>query len=57
MEKRRKTRRTYQKPQITRVRLEMEEAVLQACKATASDAAGKGNKVCGHPGCKHTLGS
>ena len=57
METKDKTRKPYQRPQVTQVKLEMEEAVLQACKATASDASGKKNKVCGHPGCKSTLGS
>lgn len=57
MEKRGKTRRTYQRPQITRVRLEMEEAVLQACKASPGAPDGRGNKWCGHPQCKNTFGS
>jgi hypothetical protein len=47
----------YRRPLVTQVKLEMEEAVLQACKANNSDRSGKGNKVCGHPGCKKTLGS
>ncbi|MCJ7595682.1 MAG: hypothetical protein MUO52_13010 [Desulfobacterales bacterium] len=56
MENREKTRKTYRKPSITRVKLEMEEAVLQACK-TAAGVPASANKECGHPGCKTILGS
>lgn len=52
-----KMRKPYQTPLVTQVKLEVEEAVLQACKANNSDRSGKKNKVCGHPGCKTTLGS
>ena len=50
------TRKPYQRPQVTQVKLEMEEAVLQACKASSAGKA-KGNRQCGHPGCKTTFGS
>jgi len=56
METKEKTRKTYRKPTITRVKLEIGEAVLQACK-TAAGVPASGNKECGHPGCKTTLGS
>jgi hypothetical protein len=46
-----KNRKTYHKPEIQQVRLVVEEAVLQACKTDASQAAGK-NKNCDHPQCR-----
>lgn len=49
-------RKQYKKPEITQVKLAMDEAILTACKTTAS-AAGKKNKTCGHKACKKTLGS
>jgi len=52
-----KGRKPYTKPQITRVKLHIEEAVLQPCKGSQGDPAGKNNKWCGHPGCKTTFGS
>ena len=52
-----KIRKTYRKPSITRVKLEMEEAVLQTCKSRPGDSAGRGNKWCGHSQCKTTFGS
>jgi hypothetical protein len=50
------TRKTYKKPEIIQVKLTVEEAVLLACKTSASEAS-KNNKVCSHMGCKGTLGS
>jgi hypothetical protein len=44
-------RKPYHKPEIQQVRLVVEEAVLQACKTNASEAAGK-NKNCDHPQCR-----
>ncbi|MGD2124954.1 MAG: hypothetical protein PVG99_02670 [Desulfobacteraceae bacterium] len=52
-----KVRKTYEKPQLTQVKLQMEEAVLQACKTSDGDLAGKSTKWCGHEGCKITFGS
>ncbi len=50
------TRKPYKKPEITQVRLTVEEAVLAACKTRTSEPSGK-NKTCGHNQCKGTLGS
>lgn len=52
-----KAKKTYNKPKITQVKLEMEEAVLQACKHFNGDSTGKGNKTCGTNSCKLTFGS
>jgi len=49
-------RKPYVRPQVKEVRLEVEEAVLAACKAN-STAAGKNTKYCGHSQCKTTYGS
>ena len=51
-----KSLKTYEKPRIDRVKLIMEEAVLQACK-TADTAPAMKNKYCGFPGCKTEIGS
>ena len=49
-----KAKKTYKKPEVTQVKLEIGEAVLQACKATVDDPSGKstGAKSCGQTGCK-----
>jgi hypothetical protein len=49
-----KTKKTYKKPEVTQVKLEIGEAVLQACKTAPGDTSGKGtgSKDCGHPGCQ-----
>jgi hypothetical protein len=49
-----KAKKTYKKPEVTQVKLEIGEAVLAACKTTAVDPTGKasGSKSCGHTGCK-----
>ena len=52
-----KTRKPYQKPQVTQVKLEMEEAVLLACKTGKKDPYGRNNKGCGSPACKDLFGS
>ena len=52
-----KVKRSYRKPQITQVKLEMEEAVLQACKAFDGDSTGRDSKWCGHAACKKEYGS
>jgi hypothetical protein len=42
-----KTRKPYEKPRISEVKLEVEEAVLAACKSTvATTARGRRNIVC-----------
>lgn len=51
------TRSSYKKPQIKRVKLQIQEAVLQPCKASEGDAAGKDIKWCGHQGCGSTFGT
>ncbi len=59
METKEKARKTYKKPQINQVKLAIEEAVLQACKASYGDTAGKSGagKFCGANACKTTYGS
>jgi hypothetical protein len=57
METRNKTRKSYKKPQLTQVKLQLEEAVLQPCKGYDNDPAGKSTKWCGHSGCKMTFGT
>ncbi len=48
-----KAKKTYKKPEVTQVKLEIGEAVLQACKGFVGDQIGKlPNKDCGHSGCK-----
>ncbi|MBW2063624.1 MAG: hypothetical protein JRJ03_01705 [Deltaproteobacteria bacterium] len=46
-----KTRKPYARPVIERVRLEMEEAVLQACKVNAAEPS-RVKRNCTHPACK-----
>jgi hypothetical protein len=59
METQEKTRKTYKKPQINQVKLVIEEAVLQFCKTSYGDTAGKfsAGKFCGNKACKETIGS
>jgi hypothetical protein len=64
-----KTKKAYNKPKVTQVKLEMDEVVLQACKHFDGDSTlqackhfdgdstGKGNKTCGTNACKLTFGS
>ena len=47
-----KNKKAYKKPKITQVKLEMEEATLQACKGFDGDSTGSTNKWCGHASCK-----
>jgi len=49
-------RKYYEKPRINKVKLEIEEAVLAACKTSSHDK-GKNNKNCHAYPCKKTLGS
>jgi hypothetical protein len=49
-----KSRKNYKKPQIDRVNLIIEEAVLQACK-TGPGAAGKGGSNCDFAACKKSV--
>jgi hypothetical protein len=51
------TKKTYRKPKVTQVKLEMDELVMQACKHFDGDSTGKGNKTCGANSCKLTFGS
>jgi len=59
METKEKNRKTYKKPQVNKVKLETEEAVLQACKTFSGDTAGKvgAAKFCGNAACKTAIGS
>ena len=50
METKDKNRKNYKKPQINQVKLEIDEAVLLACKVLSGDV-GQGNKRCAHPAC------
>jgi hypothetical protein len=52
-----KIRKPYERPLVKEVRLEVEEAVLAACKSTPTDSSGKNAKVCGTQACKNTFGS
>ena len=57
METKEKNRRNYKKPQINQVNLVIEEAVLQACKTTGGDTAGKKGSGCAIASCRTTQGS
>ena len=39
-----KAKKTYKKPKVTQVKLEMDEVVMQAWKHFDGDSTGKGNK-------------
>ncbi|MDO8722981.1 MAG: hypothetical protein Q7J31_12285 [Syntrophales bacterium] len=57
MEAKGEIRKQYKKPQITKVKLEIEEAILAGCKVTAAGQ-GSGTKNCtNNPKCRTTLGS
>ena len=48
-------KKTYKKPTVTQVKLEISQAVLQACKTAVDDQSGKQTtKNCNHPGCSTT---
>lgn len=57
METKEKIRKHYKKPQVNKVKLEIEEAVLAGCKGFAGDSSGKIPQDCSNPGCKTTYGS
>ena len=57
MERKAKTRKPYCKPLVQQVKLQIEEAVLQACKTAPSATPGKDTQYCGHGTCKKTYGS
>jgi len=51
-------RKYYEPPRINEVKLEIDEAVLAACKtANAGGTVGKSASPCKTPKCKSTLGS
>ena len=52
-----KTKKTYQKPTITQVKLEIEECLLSGCKHFDGDSTGKNAKHCGTSSCKTDFGS
>lgn len=59
MKTREKIRKYYKKPQITEVKLEIDEAVLTHCKLN-DQTVGSGTKKCGGgtgPRCQNTQGS
>lgn len=56
METKEKIRRSYIKPRVTQVKLEIQEAILANCK-TSSAAVGKNAKTCVNIACKTALGS
>ena len=57
MKTKERPRKSYKKPHLTHVKLQLEEAVLQPCKGFDGDSAGKSTKWCGHNGCKTTFGT
>jgi hypothetical protein len=57
METREKIRKSYIKPRLTRVKLEIQEAILAACKRTISDGSGKYGSGCNHIRCRKQQGS
>lgn len=57
MKTKEKNRKHYKKPQVSQIKLEIEEAVLSNCKTVPDDPSGVGNKWCGHNQCKGTFGS
>jgi hypothetical protein len=49
-----KTQKTYKKPTVTQVKLEIGEAVLAGCKTGVGDASGKTSKKdCTNINCKN----
>jgi len=54
LETKEKNRKKYKKPQINRVNLVIEEAVLQACK-TGPGLSGKAGNNCDFAGCKKSV--
>jgi hypothetical protein len=52
METREKNRKDYKKPQVSQIKLEIEEAVLTGCKSAVDDATGKNGSGCDIPQCK-----
>ncbi len=59
METKEKNRKNYKKPQVHKVKLEIDEAVLLGCKTFSGDTAGKATaaKFCGNSACKTDIGS
>ena len=58
METKGKIRKQYKKPQVSQVKLEIEEAVLVACKTVSGGSDGKKpGPGCGIGACSTTLGS
>ena len=51
------TRKFYVKPRVTQVKLEIEEAVLEACKTSLIDENGKNTSGCNISKCRLTQGS
>lgn len=54
--KTKKIRKKYTKPQITQIKLEVEEAFLIGCKV-APGTPGKNQRGCGFAACKRSFGS
>jgi hypothetical protein len=52
-----KNRKAYEKPSIREVKLEVEEAVLAACKRNSTNTAGTRNRGCRSSQCKGIYGS
>jgi hypothetical protein len=50
-------KRPYRKPQVTRVKLRAEEAVLGACKTGSGGVSGPGQPKCSAPSACSSLGS
>ena len=52
-----KGKKPYQKPQLERVKLVLDEAVLSACKTAGGDTDGKKGGGCSIASCKYVIGS
>jgi len=52
-------RKPYKKPQVARVKMKVEEAVLTACKSAGVAGTQVGSKNCDHPNapCQTVVGS
>jgi len=57
METREKNRKQYKKPQVNQVKLEIEEAILAACKITGNSTGKASPPKCSNTACQATVGS
>lgn len=52
-----KKKRSWQRPQLKKVKLNIDEAILGVCKRNSSDTIGRTGRACSTSGCRATLGS